>query len=93
MTSNRAYRGKGSPFEVFELMQNNAFGFLDPIITKTFLQNMAAYYIGDKVVLNNGTQGEVIYINPMHVSQPIVKVENEYMDLSVEKSIRVAELL
>ena len=93
MTSNRAYRGKESPFEVFELMENDSFGILDPKVTSTFLSNIATYYIGDFVKLNTGDIGEIIYINPSHISQPIVKADDVFIDLTHETNIKILELI
>lgn len=93
MTSNRAYRGKESPFEVFELMENDSFGILDPKVTSTFLNNIASYYIGDFVKLSTGDIGEIVYINPSHVSQPIVKADEIFIDLSHETGIKILELI
>lgn len=93
MTSNRAYRGKESPFEVFELMENDSFGILDPKVTSTFLSNIASYYIGDFVKLNTGDIGEIVYINPSHISQPIIKADDVYIDLTHDTNIKIIELI
>lgn len=93
MTSNRAYREKESPFEVFELMEKDSFGVLDPKITSVFLSNIAAYYIGDFVKLNTGDIGEIIYINPSHISQPIVKADDVFIDMTQETGIKILELI
>ncbi|MCX8130221.1 MAG: HD-GYP domain-containing protein [Clostridia bacterium] len=92
MTSNRAYRGKESPFEVLELMEKNTFGILDMRVISVFLNNIAAYYIGDFVVLNTGETGEIIYINPRYISKPLVKCGSKYIDLSVDSRIKILEL-
>lgn len=93
MTSNRVYKEKESPFEVFELMERDSFGILDPKITRVFLSNIAAYYIGDFVKLNTGDIGEIIYINPSHISQPIVKADDVFIDLTHESGIKILELI
>ena len=93
MTSNRAYRAKESPFDAFELMENNTFGVLDPVVVNTFLQNVASYYIGDQVRLNTGDTGEIIYINPRHIAQPIVRVNDTFIDLSIETYVKITGLL
>ncbi len=93
MTSTRIYREKESPFKVFELMEDHAFGFLDTIVVRTFLNNIAAYYLGDFVMLNTGEKAEIIYINSRHVSQPVVRSGEKYIDLSIEKSASIVELL
>ncbi len=93
MTSNRVYRERESPFEVFEKMENKTFGLLDPKVINAFLNNIASYYIGDIVKLNTGEIGEIVYINPRHVSQPLVKVGNKYLDLTLERGVRINELI
>jgi putative nucleotidyltransferase with HDIG domain len=93
MTSNRAYKIKESPFKVFEHMEKSTFGVLDSRMVNAFLHNIAAYYIGDIVKLTNGTIGEIVYINPRHISLPLVRVGNNYIDLSMESGIRIQELL
>ena len=93
MTSNRPYKEKESPFDVFELMEKDSIGKLDQRIISTFLKNIGAYYIGDFVKMSTGDIGEIIYINPMHVSQPIVRVGDSYLDLSKEKKLKILELI
>lgn len=93
MTSNRTYRQKGSPFDVFDYMEHQTFGILDPRVVNAFLNNIAAYYIGDLVRLNNGDVGEIIYINSRNVSMPIVKVGDTYLDLTIRKDLKIVELL
>ncbi len=93
MTSNRSYKERQSPFDVFDFMENQSFGLLDPIVTNTFLSNIASYYIGDLVQLSNGLLGEIIFINSRHVSQPVVKVGETFVDLSISTDIKIAELI
>lgn len=93
MTADRSYKEKNSPFRVFQLMQNDCFGYLDTIILNTFLSNISHYYIGSRVKLNDGRTAEVIYINPRQYGQPVIKVGDEYLDLTVAKNVRIEELL
>lgn len=93
MTSNRIYKAKESPFEVFDMMENETFGYLDPRVVTAFLGNIAAYYIGDFVKLTTGEIGEIVYINPRHASQPVVKVADTYIDLSQTTGKKIKELL
>lgn len=93
MTSNKPYREKEPPFEVFELMENKTFGLLDPTVVNAFLNNIAAYYIGDLVKLSNGVVGEIIYINPRHISQPVVRVNETFIDLTMSTDIKIVELV
>lgn len=93
MTSDRIYRERKSPFDVFELMENGVYGVLDPVVVSVFLSNIAAYYIGDLVLLTTGEIGEIIYINPRHISQPVVRVGTKYIDLTIERKVKISELI
>lgn len=93
MTSNRVYREKECPFEVFQLMEENSLGKLNPRVVYAFLNNMAAYYIGDKVILSNDEIGEIVYINPRVVSKPIVKVGDKFIDFLKEQDIKIKQML
>jgi len=93
MTANRVYKDKDTPFAVFQLMQQESFGVLDPVVLNAFLNNMTHYYIGSKVRLSTGETGEVVFMNRMDFSKPVVKVEDRFIDLAVTKSISIVEFL
>ncbi len=93
MTANRSYHRKDTPFKVFELMQHGSFGVLDPVVLKVFLDNITNYYIGTKVRLNTGEMGEVIFMNRMNLSKPVVMVNDRYIDTSVSKIVRIVEFV
>lgn len=93
MTSERIYRASNTPFEVFELMQNGSFGKLHPVILNKFVKNMSEYYHKAKVVLNNGQEAEVVFINQRTVSQPIVTVGGKFIDLSLEPDLHIEKVL
>jgi putative nucleotidyltransferase with HDIG domain len=93
MTANRTYKYKDTPFKVFELMQHNSFGVLNPQVLNAFLSNITHYYIGAKVKLNTGEIGEVIFMNRLDFSRPVVKVDENYIDTAVSKTHRIVEFL
>lgn len=86
MTSNRAYRDKMCPFEVIKNFEMETFGKLDTKVLTVFLKNIANTYLGDYVELNTGEIGEIVFINPNRVWQPIIKFGDEYIDLSKHNS-------
>lgn len=93
MTSNRVYRAKQCPFEVFESIENGTFGKLDQRITSTFLNCIANYYVGDLCKLSTGEQAEITYIHPIYIARPLIRVDNVYIDLSKETDIKIVEML
>lgn len=93
MTSNKAYRKMICPFDVIESIEKDYFGILDHRVVSVFLHNIASYYIGNFVKLSNGDIGEIIYINQNNVSKPIIKANNQFIDLTLKKDIRIVELI
>ncbi|NMA66647.1 MAG: HD-GYP domain-containing protein, partial [Clostridiaceae bacterium] len=93
MTAKRPYRNNDTPFKVFELMQHGSFGVLDPLVLNTFLENITNYYIGSKVRLNTGEIGEVVFMNKLDFSRPVVMVDNRYVDTLVSRTERIVEFL
>lgn len=93
MTAKRSYRGAICPFDVVHLMQQEAFTTLDPNYTLPFLKNVASSYINTNVKLSNGKVGEVILINDRDLSRPVVKCDNEFIDLSKTHDLTITALL
>jgi putative nucleotidyltransferase with HDIG domain len=93
MTSNRVYKEKESPFDALDEIIIKTFGTLDTKCVRAFMNNIASYYIGDRVRLNTGETAVIIYINPANISRPIVKVDEKFIDLSYDYKIRIVELL
>ena len=93
MTANRSYKYKDTPFTVFELMQHGSFGVLDPQVLTAFLENITHYYIGAKVRLNTGEIGEVVFMNRLDFSKPVIKLDEQFIDLAVSKTVRIVDFL
>lgn len=93
MTSNRVYREKQNPFDVFEHIRIGTYKTLDPKVGLTFLQHIASYYIGDLCKLNSGETGEIIQISAKDVSRPLIRIDNSYVDLVDEPNLKIVEIL
>lgn len=92
MTSNRTYRDSICPFEVIAQFEEDGLHLFEIEYIMTFLRNIASLYIHNKVKLSDGREGEVVMINQNHVSRPLVQIEEEYIDLSKEKDIKILEM-
>ena len=84
MTSDRPYKKKQCPFIVMKTMQEEAFGRLDLSLLSTFFYNVANYYVGDYVLLNSGEIGEIVHVNPRDIFRPLLRMDDAYIDMSVE---------
>ena len=89
MTSDRLYKKRATPFEVFEMFQTIGVKNFNHKIVKTFLTNLAGCYIGSKVMLDTGEIGEVVYIPLHNITEPVIYVGSDYLDLSESKSKKI----
>ncbi len=93
MTAERVYRHKRSPFEALKTIKRENFTFYDPELRQFFMDNVPNYFLHETVRLNNKQEGKIVFINPREPSYPIVKVEDEYIDLSENPDIKIEEII
>lgn len=93
MTANRVYRQAICPFDVIETFEKEGYQKYDTKILLTFLERISQCYLHANVLLSDGREGEVIMINNSHLSSPVVKVNDEYVDLYKHKELRIKSLL
>ncbi|MFB9324855.1 HD-GYP domain-containing protein [Paenibacillus aurantiacus] len=82
MSSRRPYHEPVPFYDILNQMRQGRFGFFDPQIVSIFLDNMVGRMVGRKVVLTDGRSGEVVFLNPHSMERPLVRVEDEFIDLS-----------
>jgi len=93
LTHDKVYQGKISPFVAAEIIKSMSFDELDPEITNLFLKKIAEFYVGNKVLLSTGEEGEVIYLNKFSLTKPLVQVGSKFIDLSMKTEIKIKEVL
>lgn len=93
VTSDRIYKKSVSSFKAFNIMKDESFRGLDPTITDVFMSNIASFFINNKVKLNDGRIGEVVYINKFALNRPLIKTANDFVDLSTDYSLEIDEVL
>ena len=92
MVSDRCYRQKESPFNVLEHFENQCLGHLDPQYLGIFIEKMSVYFLGEQVRLSDGREAKVVFINPHHLSRPMVQLGDQVIDLRQDKSLSIAQL-
>jgi len=93
MTSNRVYRSKMSPFQVAKLIMEYSFGYLDPVAVNIFLTNVSNFYVGTIVKLNNGLIGQIVMSNKAEPYRPLLKVDDEFIDLSKDHDLEIVAVI
>lgn len=93
ITSDKIYKKGVSSFKAFTIIKDESFRGLDPKIAEVFLSNIAAFFVNNRVRLSDGREGEVVYINKYALNRPLIKVSNAFIDLSMDYSIEIEEVL
>ncbi|MDF2539914.1 MAG: hypothetical protein K0S76_2935 [Herbinix sp.] len=93
MTSDRIYKKRSTPFEVFDMLLTEGIRLFDTKILNVLLNNLTVYLIGANVLLSDGNKGEIVFI-PMHsVTNPIIRVSTDYLDLSKDTGIQILSMI
>lgn len=93
LTSNRSYSQKLSPYMAAEILWQESFGKLDPRVSKVFFDKITNFYIGNEVILSNNERGMVVFVDPGQPTRPIVKLGDQFIDLSQQRSLTIIQVL
>lgn len=92
MINNRVYQEKRDLLYVLKELHRMSFGELDPQITQVFIRHMIPNFIGKKVSLSDGRTGKIIMTNPSDFFRPLVKIEDEFLDLSQLGDVEITQI-
>ncbi len=93
LTSDRVYKYKDSPFNAADHLREQSFLSLDPEIVSVFLKNMSKFYVGNKVLLSDGSIGIIVYIYPQNTTKPIVRVDDRFIDFLEESKLEILDIV
>jgi putative nucleotidyltransferase with HDIG domain len=93
MTAKRVYREPLSPFTVIENFERDGLKKYNPKFLLTFLENVVNSYMNCRVRLSNGEQGDIVYINRVSLSKPLIKTKDDFIDLSKKSDINIESIL
>lgn len=93
LTSDRVYKDKDSPLRTADYLRKESFRSLDPYITQVFLKNISKFYVGNKVLMSDGSTGIIIYVHPQDKTRPIVKVEDKFIDFLEERDLEILDII
>lgn len=93
MTTNRVYQSKQQLLTVLRELYSLSFGKLNGKPTHAFIQQMLPNFIGKKVLLTTGESGTIVMNHPSDYFRPLVKVDDQFIDLSKELHTSIQEIL
>ena len=89
MTAARVYRGPLCPFKVISIFESEGLQKYDGHYILTFLEHVATTYMNNRVRLNNGLEGDVIFMNRNQYSRPMLQCGDQFIDLSREPDLYI----
>lgn len=92
MTSRRVYRDPSPFYEVLFQMERDAFGLLDPEITKLFIAKIMNTLIGRSVLLTDGSEGTILLIHTHDPTHPLIQMGNNFKDLSKDRTVHILQI-
>ncbi|MBP1755542.1 MAG: hypothetical protein H6Q59_1940 [Firmicutes bacterium] len=95
LTSERVYKKRQTPFDTFREFERIGIGEgqYDPLILLKFIHNISQYYVGSRVMMSTGKFGEIVYVPPHNISNPVVRVDGSFIDLSAQRGMKIIEML
>lgn len=93
VNSDRVYKKSKKPFEALKLIQRESLLKLDYQLCHIFLDHVINYYLGEKVVLNNGLTCKIIQININNIEKPLLLEGNNFINLSQQQDLYIEKLL
>lgn len=93
MTSARVYRGPLCPFQVISIFESEGLQKYDSASILVFLEYIVNSYLNNRVRLNNGLEGDIVLINKLDLSHPMVHCGSHYIDLSHEHGLYIEAIL
>lgn len=93
MTSPRVYRSALCPFDAISMFETEGLQKYDPKFIMVFLEHIGQSYLGNRVKLNNGIEGEIIMLNKGALSKPVIKVGDKFIDLSKNHDLVIESII
>lgn len=93
MTADRSYRKGMCPFDALDIMLDDGFEKYDPGLLMLFAEKTMQSYIRAKILLSDDREGEIIALNRNAWTRPLVLVKDEFIDLSKDKSRKIAKIV
>jgi len=93
LTSHKVYNDKVCAFKAVEEINSSRFSQeLDPMIVDVFQKNVYRLFVGSMVELDKGIEGELIYFNIFDPKRPLIRVDDEFVDLSTDSRYKIESI-
>lgn len=93
LTSDRVYRKKLKPNEVFEYITSLGVHHFDPMVIESFVKYVTVYPIGTGVLLNTRERGIVVRDNRSRPTRPVIRIvyDDRMQKQSIPRDLDLSE--
>ncbi|AWB44920.1 HD family phosphohydrolase [Paenibacillus sp. CAA11] len=91
-TSSRSGEPKPGLLTILKEIHELGFGKLNEKPVQALTRNLLPNFIGKNAKLSTGETATIVYNNPTDIFRPLVKVGEEFRDLSKERDISIEEI-
>ncbi len=92
LTTSRLNRPKQGLVSVLRQVHEMGFGKLNGNVVQALTGHLLPGFVGKTVQLSNGETGTIVMNNALDIFKPLIKVDEDYRDLSRERSLTVDEV-
>lgn len=93
VNSDRVYKKSKKPFEALELIQKESLVKLDYEYCNIFLNHVINYYMGENVLLNNGSECKIIQVDANNIGRPLLLDNTSFVDLKKQQDLYIEKLI
>lgn len=93
MTSPRSYRSALCPFKAIQVFESEGLYKYDPKFIMTFLEHIGSSYLNNNVLLSDGRIGEIVMLNKLVLSKPMIKCNGEFIDLTKHPELTIESII
>lgn len=93
ISSDRVYKEKHGPLEALDELLNEVYkGRFNSEIVIPFVEHILQGYIGNEVLLDDGTKGRIVQLYKEELRRPLLKVGEEFIDLRKKRDLNIHEI-
>lgn len=93
LITDRPYKKAISPLLAADYISWSSGKLFDSEVCYVLIKRLSDFFVGKSVILSNGQEGKIIYVDANYPTRPIVQVGEKFIDLTKDRSINVDVLM
>ncbi len=93
LITDRPYKKGMSPLMAADYLSWYSGKLFDGEVCYVFIKRLSEYFMGKRVVLSDGSEGVIVYVDTNFPTRPTVKVNDKFVDLVKDRTLFVETLM